>query len=63
MLTMIIKLTFNDIVQRSGLSLTKLSVILGIPYRTIQDWNSGKHKCPDYVLHLIEYKLKNEGLI
>lgn len=61
MLTMTISMT--ELVQLSGLSLVELSKILCIPYRTIQDWNSGKHKCPDYVLNLIEYKMKNEGLI
>lgn len=33
---------------------------LGIPYRTMQDWERGVSEVPDYVLKLIEYKVKNE---
>lgn len=35
----------------------------GIPKRTIQDWELGNMKCRQYVLDLIEYKLRNEGLL
>lgn len=33
---------------------------LGIPYRTIQNWEAGLRQCPDYVIRLIEYRLNNE---
>ena len=33
---------------------------LGIPYRTIQDWERGVSQVPDYVLHLIAYRVKIE---
>ena len=33
---------------------------LGIPYRTMQDWERGVSEVPDYVLNLIAYKVKNE---
>ncbi len=33
---------------------------LGIPYRTMQDWERGVSEVPDYVLSLIDYKVKNE---
>jgi len=25
-----------------------------IPVRTLEDWESGRRKCPDYVMHLLE---------
>ena len=33
---------------------------LGIPYRTMQDWERGVSEVPDYVLRLIAYKVKME---
>lgn len=39
---------------------------LGIPYRTMQDWERGISQVPDYVLRLIDYKVameKKEGRI
>ena len=35
----------------------------GIPKRTIEDWESGRRKPPQYVVDLIEYKLKKENVI
>lgn len=35
----------------------------GIPYRTLQDWELNNRSCPKYLLDLIEYKLKKEGLM
>lgn len=34
-----------------------------IPYRTIQDWEHGKREMPDYVLRLMQYKMKMEELL
>ena len=33
---------------------------LGIPYRTMQEWELGRRAMPQYVLDLISYKVKNE---
>ncbi|MBO4425504.1 MAG: transcriptional regulator [Clostridiales bacterium] len=33
---------------------------LGIPYRTMQEWEIGRRLMPDYLLRLIAYKVKNE---
>lgn len=35
----------------------------GIPYRTVQDWELGNRKMPDYLLRLMIYKIKMEKLI
>ncbi|SES98669.1 helix-turn-helix domain-containing protein [[Clostridium] polysaccharolyticum] len=35
----------------------------GIPYRTVQDWELCKRSIPEYLLRLIEYKLKTENMI
>ena len=31
-----------------------------IPYRTVQNWEYGQRKCPDYLLDLMQYKLEKE---
>lgn len=33
---------------------------LGIPYRTMQDWELAKSQVPDYVLRLVAYKVQAE---
>lgn len=34
-----------------------------IPKRTIESWDMGARKCPEYLLKLMEYKLIKEGKI
>lgn len=34
---------------------------LGIPYRTITDWELDNRKMPDYLFRLIEYKVSMEN--
>lgn len=38
---------------RHGLTQTQLSNITGIPFRTIQNWEGGQRKCPEYVTKMI----------
>ena len=47
----------------SGMSRKEFCEYFHIPYRTVQDWELGQRKMPDYLLHLIAYKLEIEGLI
>ncbi|MBR5544874.1 MAG: helix-turn-helix domain-containing protein [Clostridia bacterium] len=49
--------------ERSGMNLKQFSEYFNIPYRTLQHWEAGDRKCPEYLLDLIEYKLLNEHLI
>ena len=42
---------------RLGLTQSQLATITGIPFRTIQNWEGGQRKCPDYVEKLILEKL------
>lgn len=56
-------MTIADIKASSGFTQRQLSDHLGIPLRTIEDWLSGKRSCPPYVLSLIEFRLRSEGII
>ena len=49
----------KDIRRIKKLSQQDVSDILDISKRTIEDWETGKRKAPDYVLNLISDKLLN----
>lgn len=40
-----------------GMTQKAVSDLLGIPRRTIEDWEAEKRKCPDYVERLVVEKL------
>ena len=42
---------------------TQFSVHLGILLRTVEDWEAGRRKPPEYIPRLIEYQLKYEALV
>ena len=52
-----------ELKQESGMNWKEFSAYFGIPYRTVQDWERGQRKMPDYLLRLMEYKLRIEKLV
>lgn len=56
-------MTIKELREMTGLSQKRFADFLGIPVRTIQNWETGVNQCADYLVSLIEYKLKNEGII
>ena len=50
----------DRIENKSGMKWKQLSEYYEIAYRTIQDQEYGKREMSDYVLRLMEYKLKME---
>lgn len=56
-------MTIKDLRTRSGMNRKDFAEFFSIPYRTLQNWELGTRDCPQYLLDLIEYKLKNENLI
>ena len=46
--------------EQTGMNRKDFAAWLGIPYRTISDWEHGERKMPDYVLRLIAYKVRME---
>lgn len=44
----------NEIRKQSGLSRAEFSRRYNIPVRTLEDWESEKRKCPEYVSELLE---------
>lgn len=60
-------MTLKELREQSGMSRSNFAEYFGIPYRTVQSWElnseTNARKCPDYLLKLMEYKLKHEGII
>ena len=52
-----------QIKEGSGMNWKEFSAYFQIPYRTVQDWERGNRKMPEYVLRLMEYKLRMEKRI
>lgn len=52
----------KELREQTGLTQKAFSEHLGIPLRTIEDWEAGRRTPPDYIPRLIEYQLKFEEL-
>ena len=46
-----------------GLSRKEFSAHVGIPVRTLEDWEAGRRTPPEYIPRLIAYQLKYEELL
>ena len=49
--------------ESTGLTRREFCDYFGIPYRTLQDWELGNRKMPDYLLRLMIYKINVEKLM
>lgn len=47
------KMNIKDARIRHGLTQKQLSEITGVPVRTIENWEGGQRKCPDYVERMV----------
>ena len=56
-------MNFNDLKQRAKMNSPQMANYFNIPYRTVANWANGERSCPSYLLELMEYKLKKEGII
>ena len=49
--------------EQTGMTRKDFSMHIGIPLRTIEDWEAGRRRPPEYISRLIEYQLKYEELL
>lgn len=56
-------MTIREIRDLTGLSQAAFAAALNIPKRTIENWESGARKCPEYVTALIEYRVRHDGCL
>ena len=54
------KRTFVMVRNKTGMNRKEFAAWLGIPYRTMQDWELGNSQVPEYVLRLVAYKVMIE---
>jgi DNA-binding transcriptional regulator YiaG len=55
-------MTFKELRRASGMNQQGFADYFGIPKRTIENWEAGVNKCPEYLLDLMKYKLDHEGI-
>jgi len=55
--------TMKKLREDIGLNRREFSDYMGIPLRTLEEWESGRRRMPDYVLRLIAYQIKAERLL
>lgn len=58
-----IDITFNELLELSGVTLKVFSDKYSIPYRTLQNWKDGSRKPPEYVLLLLEKLISQERMM
>ena len=56
-------MTIRELRTMSGMTQKEFAEYFEIPKRTIEDWDRGARKCPEYLITLIEYKLIKEAKI
>lgn len=57
------EMSFKELRRMSGMTQKEFQDYFGIPKRNIEDWDRGVAKCKPYLIDLMLYKLKKEGII
>ena len=55
--------TLKGIRELLGMNRTQFSQYMGIPLRTLEEWEAGRRNMPDYVLKLISYYVRTQQLL
>ena len=56
-------MTLQELRSLSGMTQQQFADYFGIPKRTIEDWEAGRRTPTEYIMGLIEYKLRKERII
>lgn len=56
-------MTVKELRAMTGMSQRAFGKYFDIPFRTVQDWEAGKSECKKYIVALLEYRLRSEGII
>ena len=56
-------MTFKELRALSGMTQKAFAEYFNVPKRTVENWEGSVNKCPEYLLDLMLYKLKNEKII
>lgn len=47
--------------EAAGLTIKGMAELLGAPYRTVQNWDNGTRKPPEWLARLVIEKIKNNA--
>ena len=53
----------KDLREAAGMNRAQFAAYFCIPYRTVENWETGARQIPSYLLELMVYKLQKEGLV
>ena len=53
----------TELRKEAGENRKELLMHMGIPVRTLEDWEAGRRTPPEYIPRLIEYQMKYEKLV
>ena len=56
------KTKIKELRESTGMNRKEFCDFFQIPYRTVTDWERDNRHAPDYVLRLLEYYIRMEGL-
>lgn len=51
-------MTIKELRKLTQMTQKEFGEYLGIPMRTIQNWETGQRQCPKYLIRLIEYYVR-----
>ena len=57
------KTKIKELRESTGMNRKEFCKYFQIPYRTVTEWELDNRHAPEYVLRLLEYYIRNEGLI
>ena len=55
--------TIKELRESIGMSRKEFSEHMGIPVRTLEDWEAARRTPPEYIPRLIAYQLKYEEIV
>lgn len=53
----------RELREQTGMTRKDFAVHMGIPLRTMEDWEAGRRRPPEYIPRLMSYQLRYEELI
>ena len=56
------KVRIKELRESTGMNRKEFCDYFLIPYRTVTDWERGNRHAPEYVLRLLEYYIRMEGM-
>lgn len=56
-------MTVRELRVATGMTQKEFAEYFGVSLRSVESWEGGKRNCLDYVLELMEYKLRHENMI